>query len=243
MSYSPGQSVTKTATFIDSDGDRVDPDPITVDIVGPDNVVVVNDDVPVRVSLGYFTYTYELENDADLGTWRIEWRGKVGLVDVFGYEEFSVVEFVDVETQNDFLRARLGEPKGEDDEDGSQTFFTDLAIADLLSYASDNMDLATLEGWRRKLARFARLVDVSESGTTRDLTDKFKNAEVMVKYWEKQVGEAEENRLRGLGRVVGRPVNLGYKESDLSALTPFSGYSEHIREYPTHRLIIPAILG
>lgn len=244
MSFSPGQEVTKYTTIILSNGDRADADELLVDVVGPDNAIVFNDLVPVNISTGYYSVTFTLPEDADLGTWRIEWHGSIGLVDIFGFENIEVKEFVDPETQNDFLRARLGEQKADDDVDGSQTFFTDTQIADLLSYAGDNYDVATLEGWRRKAARYARLVNIQESGTIRDLTDKFKQAQALVAYWEKIINGAEADRLAAMkGRVVGRAVNLGEVPDPISMLTPFSGYSENIRTYPTHRLVIPAIMA
>lgn len=245
MRYSPGSTAELTSTFTKANGDLVNPDSIEVDIFGPAGQLLDNG-VPVNISLGLYQYDYEIPEDATTGLYRIEWHATINGLLANGDEVFEV-EFADITIDpgvlSEQLRSRLSEEKTDPEGNGSETFFTDDEIADLLFYG-DGLDGATLEGWIRKQARYARLVDVSESGSIREMSQKFKHATILVKFWQSVLGDASEAASLALaGRVVGRAVNLWGTEDPLALQTPFSGYSEHIREYPTHRLIIPAILG
>lgn len=244
MRYAPGTTAELTSTFTLIDGDPVNPDSVEVDIYNPDGLVV-NDGIPVNVSIGLYRYDFDVPEDADLGLWRIEWHSVINGVHAYGDELFEVnfEGATPPAVLAEQLRGRLDEAKIDPEGDGSETFFNDEQIADLLFYG-DGLDGATLEGWLRKQARYARLVDVSESGSIREMSQKFKHATVMVRFWSDVLGDASEAASLALaGRVVGRAVNLWGTEDPLALQTPFSGYSDHIREYPTHRLIIPAILG
>jgi hypothetical protein len=129
------------------------------------------------------------------------------------------------------------------EQNGSDTLFSNDDIADLLVYAGNDLDVATYEGWKRKAAHLQRLIDISESGSDRNLSQRFRQAKSMLDFWGGMLAaQASETSIAMAGRVVGRVVNLR-QEEDPNPGTPFSGYSEHIRMYPTHRLLIPAILG
>lgn len=249
MRWSPGSVAELTVTFTKEDGTPTDPSEVVTDIFGPDGQKV-DDGVPERISVGFYKFDYAIPLDATEGLWRIDWTAQVGNLEVFGTENFEVADAGVIANPSDSimhsrLRSRLAESKTDPDGDGSETFFTDAEITDLLSYSENELDAATLEGWLRKKARYARLVDVSESGTDRKMSQKFKNAQAMVKFWSDFLGDVAGSRQEALaGRVVGRPVNLRCADdTGLSSLTPFSGYSEHIHAYPSHRLLIPAILG
>lgn len=75
-----------------------------------------------------------------------------------------------METPSDMLRSRLGEriPIGGTDAD---TMFTNAEILDLLSYTNPER-----EGWRRKAAEFASLVDTTEGTSKRAMSDLHKQA-------------------------------------------------------------------
>ena len=247
MQYSPGSPAEFTTTVTNASGQPVNADSVEVDIFDPDAQVLDNG-VPELVSTGFYRFVYDVPADAQFGLWRINWKITRNGITATGDEYFDVVDpeiIVNPSgaiTQSQ-LRARLGEPKSAPTTDGSETFFTDTEIVDLLAYAGDSLDLATLEGWRRKMARYARLVDVTESGSDRKMRQKFQNAKDMVAFWTRFNGDVEEALQSGFrGSVVGRPVNLR-NNGEEALQTPFSGYSDHVREYPTHRLLIPAILS
>lgn len=247
MQWSPGSVAELTVTFTKEDGTPVDPSNPVADIFGPDGQKV-DDGIPERISTGFYKFAYSIPLDAIEGLWRVDWTANVGTLEVFGTENFEVADAGVIVNPSDSimhsrLRARLAESKTDPDGDGSETFFTDDQITDLLSYAANDLDGATLEGWLRKQARYSRLVDVSESGTDRKMSQKFKNASAQVKFWSDFLGGIAGSRQDALaGRVVGRAVNLRC-EKPSGPLTPFSGYADHIREYPLHRFLIPAILG
>ena len=72
--------------------------------------------------------------------------------------------------------------------EASDEIFGDDYIAGLVDAGS--VTTATLTIWRKKAARFAELVDVTEAGATHAFSDLHKNALDMVKTWQ-SVAEAE----------------------------------------------------
>ena len=86
----------------------------------------------------------------------------------------------------DRLRALLGEsiPTGGADTD---TFFLNADITDLVNNfqgpTGDNLYLAAVEGWRRKAASYANLVNTQEGGSTRAMSDLYTHAESQVSYY------------------------------------------------------------
>lgn len=250
MRYAPGTTAELTATISDSGNDPVTPTSVLVDIYDTDGTVVVNDGVPVNVSPGLYLYEYDIPSDADKGLWRIEWRIVVSGNTALGVEYFEVYDEQDAAPDeanvvfNSLLRSRIGEPKTDPLGDGSETLFTDFQIAMIYNKTSGNLNRATLEGWLWKMAYYSSLIDVTESGSDRPLSQKFKQAKEMVDAWRRFVGDDDAAAASAMaGRVVGKAVNLRCCDSDSSNPYPFSGYSYHVRMYPTHRLIIPAVLG
>lgn len=77
------------------------------------------------------------------------------------------------------VRALLGETIEVGGVD-SDTMFTDAEILDILAVAADDVELAVVEGWRRKAAAYANLVDTSEGTSKRAMSDLHKNALRMV---------------------------------------------------------------
>lgn len=242
MRVAPGQeNVTFEVTYISSSGAPVTPDEVDASIFDANGVEIVDDGLAVETDPGTFSYTWaQVPEDAELGLWTIQWKAiKDGLAlppgeEIFEVTTSDVIVIPAEEVMFSRLRSRLGEiPYDALDE---------AQILDLVSYASGSLDLATLEGWKRKMARWARLVDVSESGSQRQMADKFDHAVKMVALWSKVVGDVDAATSAALGRVVGKAVNLGYKPDPSLAISPFNDYSDYVRMYPTHRLIIPAIL-
>lgn len=234
MSFSPGQDVTKSATFILPNGDRVDPDPIHVDVVSPSNVIVVDNAVPTRVSLGYFRYTYTLPNDAEYGTWRIEWRGVVNGVPVFGYDEIDVQEFVDVTSDFERLRRMVGEriPVGKTADD---TFFSDAEIEDLLIQGNQNFNRAAMFGWLAKMAEFAKLIDRNTSGADMPLSQMYKHAALMFKHYSELAGE---DVVAIAGRVVGRAINMREDNSCPRVMTGATAYRTELHNMQARQLMM-----
>ncbi len=251
MRYAPGTTATLTATIAKSDGTPINPTSILVDIYDGDGTLVVDDQVPTQISTGLYEFDYDIAEDADKGLWRIEWRLVVQGAASVGVEYFEVYELGDPAPEeanviiNTLLRSRWAELKTDPLGDGSDTMFTDSQIAMIYELSGQSVDKSTLEGWRWKMARYAQLVDITESGSDRKMSQKFKQAKEMVDWWRRFIGDTEADDAAAMaGRVVGRVVNLrGTGKLCLDNPYPFSGYSEHIRLFPTHRLIIPAILS
>lgn len=87
-----GGSITLDVRYQDPTG-LVDPTLPQVDVINPSSVVVVNDAVPTRVSLGIYSYTYAVPANAPLGIWSMRWTGVINTVPVGPVSEsFTVVE-------------------------------------------------------------------------------------------------------------------------------------------------------
>lgn len=247
MRWTPGSTATMTASFQKATGEPVDPSGVMA-AVRDANGTVLASGTPTKVVVGDYAFTFNIPVDAVLGLWRIEWSGNVGGLLVLGDEEFDVVaqegEVVVVPGDlSDRLRGRLGEvSKLPPEENGSDTMFTNTEIRDFLVSVGNDLDLASVEGWLHKAARYAVLVDINENGSDRNLSQKFRNSQKMADFWSKRVAEAHKSRSGAVaGRVVGRVVSLRQEACDKQY--PFSESSDNIREYPTHRLIIPAVLA
>lgn len=77
------------------------------------------------------------------------------------------------------LRHYIDEPE--------QTIYGDAFLIDVIARNDGNLNAAAAEVWGMKAARFSKLVDVTESGSSRKLSDKAKNAQSMAAYYAAQV--------------------------------------------------------
>lgn len=100
-------------------------------------------------------------------------------------------------TPSEELRARLGEriPEGGTEED---TMFSNAEILDLLSYG----DRAEEEGWRRKAAEFASLVDTAEGTARRAMSDLHAHALRQMELAKTEQPTAKRTRSHRLSRGV-----------------------------------------
>lgn len=135
------------------------------------------------------------------------------------------------------LRLLLDEkiPEGGTETD---TKFLDSDIVALLENNGENWNLASAEGWTMKMAMFARLVDMDESGATRKLSQKFRQARDMVRFFSAAAADAWTNESHAF-RALAKAMSLRDDERPGSPSdTPFSGYSEHInaRYFPLKRM-------
>lgn len=78
----------------------------------------------------------------------------------------------------DVLRHYVDEP--------TTAIYGDSFLTDVLTRNGGDVFLAAAEVWGMKAARFSKLVDVTESGSSRKLSDKAKNATSMAAYYRAQ---------------------------------------------------------
>jgi hypothetical protein len=74
--------------------------------------------------------------------------------------------------------------------------YSDVYVSALIDVSSVAFASGTI--WRRKAAKYAELVDVSEAGASRKMSDLFEHALKMAAYWE-GVGTDEEEAAAGGG--------------------------------------------
>lgn len=91
-----------------------------------------------------------------------------------------------------------------DDPAGSTQTYSDLALSALIDQAEGVLEAAASELWQEKAATFSRLVNVSESGSSRSMGDLYKNALAMAKYYKDQVTTTIEVETTQRARV--RPI-------------------------------------
>jgi hypothetical protein len=96
-------------------------------------------------------------------------------------------------TNADFVRLLTGEriPEGGSEAD---TFFTNAEVADLLAASLDNVQMAASLGWRAKAAEFAKYIDIDESGSTRKMSQMYRQAVLQADHFEKIAGEGADTR-------------------------------------------------
>lgn len=93
----------------------------------------------------------------------------------------------------DTVRKNTNEPTEDD--------FTTVYITGLIdSYDVGGVNLASGVIWRQKAAVYAELVNVSEAGASRDMSDLFKHAQEMAAYYE-GLGASEVDASINAGRA------------------------------------------
>ena len=85
----------------------------------------------------------------------------------------------------------------------NETLFSDEDIEDLLEQTGGNLDRAAYEGWRRKAAEYADLVNVTEGNSSREMSDLHEHALEMIAYYGRSRFGPTEGRTR-IGRIKSR---------------------------------------
>lgn len=86
-----GGTVRLSALYKNAAGELVDPLTPLLDVIDPNNAVVVNDAVPTRESIGSFFYDFSAAVDAPLGSWIARFTGVINGGTVVGDEPFTVL--------------------------------------------------------------------------------------------------------------------------------------------------------
>lgn len=186
-------------------------------------------------------------SDSVPGWVQIQWLATVldGADFITGTESFELVSHyrpIEPGEAMHILRRRLRDVLT-DPADDSGAFFSDDEIHTFLAINGGNLNAAALDGWLIKAAHFSKFVDVDESGSSRRLSQMFKNAEAMVNFYRKatDADEATTATWRKQG-IVGRVASLRGEYNDTfglqflarNGIAPSYVYS---RPFPTKRLI------
>lgn len=86
-------------------------------------------------------------------------------------------------------------------DEGDSTSYTDEQLTAVLDQAEGELNIAASEIWQQKAAQYSTLVDVSESGSSRHMSQLAKNALAMAAHYraaikDQEVEEAAEVRPR-----------------------------------------------
>lgn len=91
-------------------------------------------------------------------------------------------------------------------DDPDKTEFSDVDLGLILDGLSGDVNKAASESWSIKASRYSRLVDITESGSSRKLGDLYKNALAMKAIYDGKAEEGISTRGRTrIGRIVRRP--------------------------------------
>lgn len=140
-------------------------------------------------------------------------------------------------TPEEKLRRYLGD-KIETGEVEADKFFTDNDITSLLTDNGNDLIVAAADGWMMKVSQYAELIDSDESGSGRKLSQKYRQALERSRYFAQKVIDLHLTTASAL-RVVARVASLD-ESNDQELMgpyaTPFSGYTDSVRTFPTHRM-------
>lgn len=181
----------------------VDPDNPLVDVLDPAGNVVVADGVPVRLDQGHYSYLVVLPMAAPLGQWEIRWTGVINGFLVSSSESFNVVEPGQVSAGSSAVqsvRELTHELEGGD--------YSTERIEDLLVSNGGSINRVVLHIWRSKAARYAKYIDINESGSNRSFSQLHKNAMAEVASYQKVVDGESTALMAAVGRAVGRSINI-----------------------------------
>lgn len=138
-------------------------------------------------------------------------------------------------TQRERLRMYLADPLNSDGVD-DYSFFKNDEIDDLLVQAEQSLFLAAYLGWAIKAAKYAELVDVMESGSQRNLSQKHRQAILQMK-WFFDVAERDTATRDSVGRVAGKVAKILTTGIDKVVVNEYIGEQPtSVRQYPTHRM-------
>lgn len=77
------------------------------------------------------------------------------------------------------LRPMIDEP--------TQDTYNDASLKTIIDQAGGDLDLAAAVIWEQKAAGYSTLVDVSESGSSRSMSQAFKNAQSQASYYRNKI--------------------------------------------------------
>lgn len=141
------------------------------------------------------------------------------------------------------LRLLVGEriPPGGSETD---TLFSNEELSIILNRHNDEFNSAAAEAWAIKAAEFAVLIDVSEEGSERRLSQRYRHAMLQLDYYSNLV-QADKDALLEVARrgVVARSAAWATPASDelprdsqsVESSPWDSGRPAHVRPYPLHR--------
>lgn len=90
------------------------------------------------------------------------------------------------------LRLKLGEFV-DADETEADSIFSDVQVESFLSDAGGNQIRAAYIGWQAKAAEYSNLVDVAEGNSGRNMSDLYRAALDMVKFYKDQLDEGTDD--------------------------------------------------
>lgn len=184
-------------------------------------------------------------SDSIAGWASIMWEANTADGPISGQESFELVtSSLSVQSSEieSILRRRLRDVLS-DPNDDTGAFFSNDEIHTMLAISGGSLNAAALEGWLMKAAYYSRFVDVEESGSSRRLSQMFKNAEAMVNFYRKAADTDSAASASSMKRgIVGRVASLRGEYVDTFGLQFLSrnGIAPsymYVRPFATKRLI------
>lgn len=243
MKFETGTTATLTASFFSSGVI-----PATLD-EAPDISFYLPDDTPAledadavitNTAPGVWEAVFGVPENVDSGWYKAVWHGLLDGEDIYGIENFQIVEYGSILplTTERSLRRRLND-KLDDESDDSDAFFTDDEILGLLAMGGGDIFQAALDGWAIKMAWFSDSVDINESGSERKGSQLFRQAQMMAKFYSDGIKE------RSAAQTAAQPLPVAVVASlrrDRATSIPYNPFTlntdgPHCRLFPLKRFM------
>jgi hypothetical protein len=217
---------------------------VTILIRRPDNTTALAATAATEVSTGVWRYEYAVASGEQTGLWTVEWTGTTPTSATLEAEDsFLVVPQGYADTQSDLnqLRMALSEriPLGGTEAD---TNFSTAELAQLMLMADGLLERAAAIGWAVKGGDLYDVIDVSENGSERKMSQLFEHCKKTWEFWDRKATALEKDALVASSRVPGRGVDIyGFLNNGSTVISMFSSYdADSVKTFPLYRM--PAIL-
>lgn len=197
-----GGSVNLTITFKDNAGITFDPSNAHLDLLDPTFAMYANDLTPSRNEYGVYDYSFAVPADALTGTWTARWSGATSGGATYTYSTpFEVYGVGQVAA----LAGALGSLRLLIADSGPEQMFSDDQLMGMLTRNSNHLTAAVAEGWLAKAGKYAGLIDHTESGTDRKLSQMYRQANQQATLWASRAATETAGRTTA-ARVPGKTL-------------------------------------
>lgn len=82
------------------------------------------------------------------------------------------------------------------------TNFTDEELGEIIDENNGNLQAAASVVWESQAARYSKIVDITESGSSRKMGDLFDNAMKMAAWYKEQANPIDVSGVTRIGKIV-----------------------------------------
>ena len=107
-----GDNYTSTRTFYDEENEEyIDPDTITIDILDPNNTIILTNQPATKDDTGKYHYNYQFPLNSILGAWIVRWNVTIGTENITINDTVTLESNTDLCTYDEIKIESLGRIK------------------------------------------------------------------------------------------------------------------------------------